>query len=480
MSCTTDSLEELRERLAEEQVRLELAEVQIRQQLLESHQSLSEQAVDPREAAWDDDGMPWLTVSGDHRHGACLRSEAELDLVRSACRELLMHNEFALSGQENRINYLVGSGHRYGFSPRDAEEVELARAAEQVVEDFLHHQQWNQRQQEIVRRMDRDGEVFLRFFPVSEAEGFLAVRFVEPELIRQPTDRSQDAASTWGIVTEPNDVEQVQGYYIDEEFVAANSIQHRKANVDRNTKRGLPTFYPVLSNLRRIEKLMRNMSVLAQTQAAIAVIRKHEQSSAQAIRQFADRQANLKTPSSAADFSRRYRHLEPGTILDAPAGIDYQFPTLGLDASRLIAILQAELRAVASRLVMPEFMLTADASNSNYASTLVAEGPAVKMFQRLQQTLIRDDRSVFLRLLQRAAEAGRLPHDTWQRLHFQIEPPSLIVRDQFEEARANAIKAEHGVLSRSTWQLQAGLDPEQEARNMGREGRRARDEGREK
>ena len=39
-------------------------------------------------------------------------------------------------------------------------------------------------------------------------------------------------------------------------------------------------------------------------------------------------------------------------------------------------MLQAELRAIAARLVMPEFMLTSDASNANYASTMVAEGPA--------------------------------------------------------------------------------------------------------
>ena len=43
-----------------------------------------------------------------------------------------------------------------------------------------------------------------------------------------------------------------------------------------------------------------------------------------------------------------------------------------------MTVLQAELRAIASRLVMPEFMLTSDASNANYASTMVAEGPAVQ------------------------------------------------------------------------------------------------------
>jgi hypothetical protein len=64
--------------------------------------------------------------------------------------------------------------------------------------------------------------------------------------------------------------------------------------------------------------------------------------------------------------------MRPGTILDVLGDTDYQFPASGLDAGRYVTVLQAELRAIASRLVMPEFMLTSDASNANYSSTMVA------------------------------------------------------------------------------------------------------------
>src|ERR671937_615056 len=96
-----------------------------------------------------------------------------------------------------------------------------------------------------------------------------------------------------------------------------------------------------------------------------------------------------------------------GTILNAPAGMEYDFPARGLDASNFVAILQAELRAIAARLVMPEFMFTSDASNSNYASTLVAEGPAVKMFERLQAGMIEQDRAVMGRVVDNAIAAGK-------------------------------------------------------------------------
>ena len=68
------------------------------------------------------------------------------------------------------------------------------------------------------------------------------------------------------------------GYWIDGQLVDAAEIQHRKANVDANVKRGLPLFFPVRKNLRRAEKLLRNMSVVAEIQSAIAVIRKHHRS----------------------------------------------------------------------------------------------------------------------------------------------------------------------------------------------------------
>src|SRR5690606_19441641 len=132
------------------------------------------------------------------------------------------------------------------------------------------------------------------------------------------------------------------------------------------------------------------------------------------------------------------RHLvqyAPGTILDAPAGLEYDFPASGIDASNFVAVLQAELRAVAARLVMPEFMFTSDASNANYASTLVAEGPAVKMFERLQGTLECDDVAVMWRVVENAVAAGRLPREACECMVIHVEPPTLEVRDHLRSCQ---------------------------------------------
>src|SRR5690606_4554692 len=161
-------------------------------------------------------------------------------------------------------------------------------------------------------------------------------------------------------------------------------------------------------NLRRAEKLLRNMSAVAEIQSAIALIRKHRAGTSSGIENFVRHQADASR-TSPGGRTQRMAIYGPGTILDAPAGLEYDFPATGVDAAAFVTILQAELRAIASRLVMPEFMFTSDASNANYASTMVAEGPAVRMFERLQSTMARDDREVMWRVVEHAARADERP-----------------------------------------------------------------------
>ena len=152
--------------------------------------------------------------------------------------------------------------------------------------------------------------------------------------------------------------------------------------------------------------------------------------------------------------------------MDAPLGTEYEFPAAGLDASSFVLVLQAELRAVASRLVMPEFMFTSDASNANYASTMVAEGPAMRMFQRLQAEQVAADRAVMNRVLQTAVRHGRLPEMTLEDMEIQVEAPSLKIRNELEEVNAYRIELAAGVLSPQTWCQRRGLDYEREQANI--------------
>lgn len=443
---------------------------QLESRLSEAFDALWNCFVDPREANRGDDNAWWSTVTTNGKLAGDIQvpfsTEDELAKIRQQCRHLAATNEYAINGLENRTSYLVGAGHSYRATVRKGAEApkNLVGEVQAVLDHFQHINRWHARQQEIVRRMDRDGEAFLRFFV--DAEGTTRVRFVEPGQIYTPKELAQSKSSTFGIQTEQHDVESILGYFVDDEPVDASEIQHRKANVDANVKRGLPLYYPVRSNLRRAEKLLRNMSVVAEIQSAIALIRKHHGATRSGVEQFV---ADHSDASSSDRNSGRTRYLSqyaPGTILDAPAGLEYDFPTAGVDASSFVTVLQAELRAIAARLVMPEFMFTSDASNANYASTLVAEGPAVKMFERLQGTLKNDDCEVMWRVVENATASGVLPRDVRQFVEIQITTPSLLVRDQLRECQIERIAFEKGILSPQTWSQRMGLDYDQEQKNL--------------
>lgn len=434
--------------------------------LLEAFDQLWDSFIDPADAYYDTDGSRWKSVrqiSNLSRGGvpAPFASEEELAEIRRECRALAAENEFAINGHENRISYIVGSGHSYRAVAKKSltPDEKLLSAVQTVIDDFIRLNRWHSRQQEIVRRKDRDGECFLRFFPAEN--GILQVRFVEPDQVAAPPDRANDPTASFGIATDVLDVETVAAYWIDGRLIDADEIQHRKANVDANVKRGLPLFYPVRKNLRRAEKLLRNMSVVSEIQSAIAIIRKHRSATAAGLEQFVAGQSNYSAMRPGGGSSH-FRRFAPGTILDALAGTEYEFPAAGIDAGRYVIVLQAELRAIASRLVMPEFMLSSDASNANYSSTMVAEGPAVKMFERLQHEMLEDDREVMRRVIAHAVACGKLPSEAITTVEVLGIPPTLGVRDRLKDAQADQILVKSGAMSPATMSLRFGLDPQHE------------------
>ncbi len=420
--------------------------------------------VDPSEPYHDGDGGFWRPVVTPCGSGSDIVAfdESSLASIRQQSRNLASCNEFAINAIENRVNYIVGSGHKYHVIPTHEEDIEFSHLVRDYLDRFREENQWTRRHQEIVRRRDRDGEVFLRYF--SDSDGMTRIRFVEPGQVSCPRNHHDRPEHSFGIHTPPQDVETVLGYWIDGEYVPATEIQHRKSNVDVNVKRGIPLLYPVRKNFRRVEKLLRNMSIVAEIQSAIALVRKHSGGTTDSIRRYADSHGHAASQDPRTGQTINVQRFTPGTIIDTYGGTDYEFPVAAIDASRYILILQAELRAIASRLVIPEFMLTSDASNANYSSTMVAEGPAVRMFERLQYDTINDDLAVLHRVLEHAILQGVMPYDTFNRIRLHAIPPMLAVRDRLKEAKADEILLNCGVLSAHTMSMRYGLDPGKETK----------------
>ncbi len=113
---------------------------QLRSQLHEAYTDLYASFIDPLER-FCDDGERWLPLSGDGDgiaspggagtlFGGPL-TELTLRDLRNQCRLLAATNEFAINGHENRISFIVGSGHSYravvGAASRAAPVAEVAR-----------------------------------------------------------------------------------------------------------------------------------------------------------------------------------------------------------------------------------------------------------------------------------------------------------------------------------------------------------------
>lgn len=457
-------------RKAHEPSKLDLARATIAEQHIKAQQQISEATLDLINNCVNMDdrflgpnGEIW-TALGPHGDTATqVNTEVWLEEIRKHTRDLAERNEFAICGHENRINYIVGEGHKYTATAKPNIEVsdDTLQDVQAVLDAFVKDAKWGNRQQEIVRRKDRDGEAFLRFFVDSETSE-LRLRFVEPGQVSTPSSETRERANM-GILTAEGDVETVEGYYIDGELVEPEDIQHRKANVDSTVKRGLPIFYPVEKNLRRVEKLLRNMSTVAGIQAAIAMIRRHSGAGADETTTTAWVQGHADVSVSNATLPTTYHErFAPGTILDSPVGMEHEFPAQSIDAGRLVVVIQAELRAVACRLTMPEFMLTADASNANYSSTMVAEGPAVKAFTKWQATMVEEDREVFDRVLDVAVEGGMITQNQRDQVEVDVTTPTVVTRERLKETQADLLLVNGKAMSIQTLQLRNELDPDHE------------------
>ncbi len=404
--------------------------------------------------------------------------------IRDRSRVLAAENQFAISALLSLQNFVVGKGFTYratasrkqGVSPR------LVEMTQQVIDAFTDYHELNQIEREALWRLHRDGEFFLRFFPGDD--GLVRMRFVEPEWVISPGD-TYGAEYTFGVQTLPHDVQTVLGYWIVENplagwvpsFVEASEVLHVKANVDSSAKRGLPTFYSVEDNLRRVDDLLASMTSLAKSRAKIAMIRRFNGTVKDTVNSFVNNLTEITATDPTTNTTQNIERLRYGTILNASGNIDYEFPGAEVGASDYVEVIQAELRAVAARVGIPEYMLSAKSDDVNYSSALVNESPAHKNFETQQRFMARrfgecryeGRESVVWKQLRHAVDLGILPPNIYRDVDVQVEPPNLNTRDPDKQAATDKVYVEMGVKSVATVQQELGLDSDQERASIAKE-----------
>lgn len=491
------TLAELKEQVEAARLRVELRNLNAQESVLDNTQDF----VNPAEPLFDSPDFlyPWfgenIPFNLDNRlRGELLPvyiTEYGLKILRDYSRWLTAYNPWAIQVVENKISYLCGKGFGYTCAPADRadpgskrlayqEDKYLCRLTQRVIDRFTERTNWGAWEQQFIRKDTMDGEAFLRFFHLGNGE--VEVRPVEPEHVRSPGD--QRAHQSFGIETPQDDILHVDGYWVVENpeiwwypsLVPAEEILHVRSNVGPTAKRGYPCLIPVRQNLSRAANLLKIMSILASSQSSISMIRKWKQYSVQDIQGFQANNADFQYTDPLSGQQRYIKRYLPGTALDTPENVDYEFPTATVRADALVAVLQAELRAIASRFNWPEYMVGADASNQNYASTQVAEAPGIKQLEREQASYARAfgdgtyagsaQCGALWRVIALAVRWGGLPREVLRRVKLQAEGPSLVARDKEKETARAKILHDAGILGKKKWSKWEGVDHAEEQEDL--------------
>lgn len=381
--------------------------------------------------------------------------------ARSQARTLTRSNPYAANVLRLLEAYVTGPGLRLAHQPRqmhlsDGQDA-LRRTADRLWLDFLMHNQRHYSFLEHARRSWRDGECFVRKFTPRQWPPDL--RFVDPETIG-PTPAFPDSQ---GILTAPDDVETPRWYLrIDSqgrlaEQISAADMLHTRVGVDSNQKRGVTIFTPILDSLERFARWSETELTARRLQASIVLWRKVSGGAASSAASFASDHSleDLRDPAATPPA-----RLQPGSVLTTGNSTEVQFLQPDTGYSDAVPLGRLLLLNAAAGAGLPEFMLTSDASNANYASTMIAEGPAVKMFQAQQQFFAAEFTRLWQWVMSDALAAGLLPDDFFGRIAPHWCFPELVTRDRPRERHVDTRMVQAGILSRAEIARREGLDPD--------------------
>jgi hypothetical protein len=449
--------------------------------------------IDPRELHDSDWDFPRRGMTGyatgrieDHTGGKnrpVFETESDLDCIRAAADVLCETSPAAIAALKNLTNFVIGPGFVYSAAPKAKRDCpkELPLAVQAIIDEFLEANDWcGDRERELFAISRRHGESFLS---VVDAGGQAAVRNIAAARVKEPRGLPPyERSYTFGIETPADDLEKVLGYWVQWdsldgqlEFTEAETVEHIKINVDRGIKRGVSDFFAVDPDLESARTLLRAMIKGGSIQASIAYIVEHVAGTT------ATQIENLRTNNATLKYDQTYqtgtvtqyqKQLKAGQRLDVGKGQVYKGSPLasGEAANAYVTILQAGLRSIGSRWCMPEYMISGDASNANYASTMVAESPFVRNCEVEQAFYKRKFLRIIWAAVKIAADAGRIEGYRFEQVkrlvEIQVECPPVAARKAKEETERNKLLKEAGVLSDKTFAGREGLDYEQEQANI--------------
>lgn len=432
----------------------------------------------------------WLPIY-EHAHDVRrIRAESRtLVELFPVCRSLL----------RKLSDYIIGTGWDFTVKPKKAHRndptaIQLATKVQGVLDRFLEYNG-------VVGNLDRemheqsriDGDVFAALYP---EDGQVRLELTDPACILEPAEkrpleimlRTSHKLNAWqhGVhtvfhpVLKRDDVSRPLGYHAvfdrlgDQwDYLPAIRVEHIKRNLGRLARVGVPDFFFVKSDLENEAKLRRNTALGAAILAAIVMIREHAEGVTKSSIE------SMVSGSSTTNYERQTQdgarttyseQLRPGTIKDVPHGMKAMTGPMGsLNQPVYVEVDKHLLRVAGNWWSMPEYMSTGDASNANYASSLVAESPFVKFCEQEQGYYGGHYVRLNWKALKLHCEAGELRGCSWPQIRALLEIDgeysSPASRDKKQQADVNKILSDAGLLSDRSFAADMGLDLDEELAN---------------
>lgn len=425
-------------------------------------------------------------------------TDQDLKRMRASARKLQALFPVAEGALESLTNYIIGSGYEFTAVAKQSGAESLAASIQRVIDRFLDINDFSgELDREIHDRTRVDGEAFPTLYP-DERAGEVLIDVIEPDNILQPARPEPlermlglgHKLSYWylGVHTlhcqqrKRDHAEQPLGYHAvfdrhgeQWDYLPASRVEHIKRNVGRTGRHGASDFLIVQRDLESEAKIRRNTAEGVAILAAIVMVRQHPEGvTKSSIESMVASNATASYERQTQNSSRTtsVEQTRPGTVKDIPYGMNATLGPLGtLRSPVYIEVAQYLLRIIGHRWNMPEYLVSGDASNANYSSTLVAESPFVKAREHDQKEYARHFRRLIwkaLRLYHGMRVFGR--GLSWQQItgsiEIKVDYPAVASRDKLQQAQVNQVLSDAGIMSKRTWAVQSDLDYDEEQKEI--------------
>ncbi len=421
-----------------------------------------------------------LQSRDEGRYWPYYEHEFQLQKMRSLCRQLGTFTSIAVGAMQALQVYVMGGEWEYEVIAKYGEEPaeEFIAEVQTVLDTIIERNKFiGVLDSEIHDASREDGCSPVAMY--ATPDGLVDMRRLDADNLREPQNRSpldaflgtdwQTPAGkpafswTFGVLTGFDermgriDHERHLGYHViyddtgsEYDFMPAwpmsegplsdKCLHLFNRNVPARAKIGISDFFPVAVDLEREDKINTNVGVVTAILAAIPWFETLPEGATkeQAQTQFSDALDNFsRAVAKNRGGERPLNRIRPGTTKVVSAGREFTTGPLGAPKSDAYNGARAAImRRIGVRWLFPEYMISGDASNENYASSLVAESPFVKARQGDQRYYVGHNRDLLMKALKIAHDRGRFRKwcSDWAKfvalIDLNIKPPEVATRDK--------------------------------------------------